>query len=117
MKSLQKIIKEKEEEINKLKTELQNKDNNLKNKEIKKLYSFDDIKIVHFISTDNNINYSIKCLNTDTFAEVEEKLYKEYPKYRETNNLFLYEGKPILRFKTINDNKIKDGLSVTMDVP
>ena len=46
--------------------------NQLKNKERKNV-DFDDIIVVHFISMDQNINYPIKCLKTDTFAEVEEK--------------------------------------------
>ena len=41
---------------------------------------------VYFTSSDQKINYPIPCINTDIFAEVEEKLYKEYPEYRNTNN-------------------------------
>ena len=54
-------------------------------------------------------NCPIKCLKTDTFAEVEEKLYQRYEEYRETNNNFLGKGKIILRFKKICENNIKDG--------
>ena len=54
-------------------------------------------------------NIGIKCLKTNTFAEVEEKLYQTYNEFRETNNVFLAGGKVILRFKTIEQNNIKDG--------
>jgi hypothetical protein len=37
-------------------------------------------------------------LKTETFAEVEEKLYKRYEEYRETNNNFLAKGNLVLRF-------------------
>jgi len=45
---------------------------------------------------------------------VEEKLYQEYPEYRETNNTFLAQGKIILRFKTIDQNNIGTGKPVIL---
>ena len=93
----------KDDIINDLKNKLQNNTNN------KKLINYDDILIVYFISTDQKINHAIKCLKTDTFAEVEEKLYQQYEEYRETNNNFITKGKIVLRFKKICENNIKDG--------
>ena len=75
---------------------------------------YDDILSIHFISLDQNINCAIKCLKTDTFAEVEEKLYQKYGEYRETNNNFTANGRIILRFKSISDNHIKDGDKVQL---
>ena len=72
---------------------------------------------VNFISMDQQVHYSIPCIDTDTFAEVEEKLYKKFPEYRETNNSFLANGNAVLRFKTIGQNNIGDGLPVTMFIP
>ena len=72
---------------------------------------------VNFISNDQQVHYSIPCIPNNTFAEVEEKLYKQFPEYRETNNQFLANGKEVLRFKTINDNKIGSGFPVTMIIP
>ena len=88
-------------EINNLKLQLQNKNNINVN--------YNDILYVHFISTDQEINCPIKCLKTDTFASVEEKLYQKYEEYRETNNNFIAKGKVILRFKKICENHIEDG--------
>ena len=34
---------------------------------------------VNFISMDKKINFSIPCFDTETFAEVEEKLYIKFP--------------------------------------
>ena len=59
-------------------------------------------------------NIGIKCLKTDTFAEVEEKLYQIYDEYRESNNTFLAGGKVVLRFKTIEQNNIRDGEKVQL---
>ena len=69
---------------------------------------------VNFISMDEQIKLSIPCIDTDTFAEVEEKLYKQFPQYRQTNNNFIANGKPVSRLKTIAQNKIGNGLPVTM---
>ena len=102
--NLNEFIKAKDKEINDLKLKLQNNPVN-KNK----LFTFDDILFVHFISMDQKINCGIKCLKTDTFAEVEEKLYQKYEEYRETNNNFLHKGKIVLRFKKICENNIIDG--------
>ena len=46
-----------------------------------------------------------------------KKLYKQYPQYRETNNNFIANGATVLRFKTIAENKIANGLPVTLVVP
>jgi hypothetical protein len=106
--SLNEIIKNKDIEINNLKLQIQNKNNNFVN--------FNDIIIVHFISTDQKINCPINCLKTDTFAEVEEKLYQKYVEYRETNNNFIAKGRVILRFKKICENNIENGDKVQLIV-
>ena len=99
--NLNEIIRNKDIEINNLKLQLQNKNNINVN--------FNDIVNVHFISTDQRINYPINCLKTDTFAQVEEKLYQKYEEYREKNNNFIGKGRLILRFKKICENQIEDG--------
>ena len=76
-----------------------------------------EIQCVNFMSSDQLIHYSIPCISSDIFAEIEEKLYKQFPKYRETNNCFLANGKEVLRFKTISENKIGNGLPVILYVP
>ena len=65
--------------------------------------------IVHFLSSDQKINYAISCVKSSVFAEIEEKLYQEFPKYRNTNNYFMDNAEPVLRFKTIEENKIGNG--------
>ena len=72
-------------------------------------YDIDDIMVINFISGDFSVNCGIKCLPTDIFAEVEEKLYKRFDNLRNTNNMFMANAKPILRFKKICENNIKDG--------
>ena len=142
-----KILKEKEEEINRLKNlDIKNyisQINNLKNiinqKDIQfnilrsqinnrnpnpnpnpiiqdKFYLY-EMMCVNFISLDQTVHYAVPCIKTNIFAEVEEKLYQQYPRYRETNNNFIANGNLVLRFKTIAENGIGNGLPVTLVVP
>ena len=104
--NLKEMLKMKDNIINDLKNQLKNEEH--------KTVNYDDILFVHFISKDLKLNYPIKCLKTDTFAVVEEKLYQKYEEYRETNNNFTANGRIVLRFKSISDNHIKDGDKVQL---
>ena len=111
-KSYQNIINQKEQELNKLKLELQNI-----NSQNKQYIDINKMMTVNFISMDQKIHFAVSCIGTNTFAEVEEKLYKQFPEYRETNNSFLANGQQVLRFKTIRQNNIGNGFPVTMIIP
>ena len=116
VQSLQNEIDKRDQEINKLKKDLENKNinNNIKQElTIKE----SDMATVYFTSSDQRINFAIPCVKYNTFAEVEEKLYKEYPEFRETNNIFIANGNQVLRFKTIEDNKIGNGKPVMLLLP
>ena len=93
----------KDNEINDLKNRIKN------NKFEEPKFSMNDIMVVTFISTDSSVNIGIKCLATDVFAEVEEKLCKRFDNLRNTNNMFTVNARPILRFKKMFENQIKDG--------
>ena len=94
-----------EQQIKQLKINLEN----MQNKNKKKVYNFDEFIVINFISTDQKIsNCALKCLKTETFAEVEERLYQEYDEFRESNNIFTVRGNIILRFKIICENGIRD---------
>ena len=112
---LQKNIKEKEEEINNLKNEIQQKHEN--NSFNKTFYTRDQMIALNFISTDSTLHYAIPCLNKDLFVDVEKKLYDKYPQYKERNNNFLSQGKVVLRFKTIGENHLESGIPIIMQVP
>ena len=105
MNNLFNQINIKDNEINNLKLKLQNNYVNKPNVPMK------DIMVVNFVTGDGKIsNCGIKCLPDETFAEVEEKLYKMYDEYRNTNsNYFICGGRIILRFKKLRENNIKDG--------
>ena len=111
IKELENNIILKNNELNDLKAKLQSININ----QIEKNNNNTD-KCISFILSDYKIVFGIPCSGTSTFAEVEELLYKVYPEYRETNNLFLADGKEVLRFKTIDDNKIGIGKPVMLTV-
>ena len=108
-KSLKNLLYLKEKEINQMKLKIKN---NNKNDNYVKL---DDIMVINFVSNNPPINHGIKCLETETFAEVEEKLYQIYDELRNTNNMFTTNGAPILRFKNLKENKIKDGDKILLN--
>ena len=102
------MLKTKDKEISDLKLKMQ------KSGKDKKLIDFNDIIVINFISSDYKINTGIQCLKTETFAEVEERLYQKYEEFRETNNNFIAKGGIILRFKKICENNLQDGDKVQL---
>ena len=94
IKDLKYQLLEKNNEIKDLKLKLQS--NNEKNKQV---LNMDEIMIVYFQTQDQEINHvAIRCLSSDTFAEIEEKLYKKFENFRNTNNTPICNGRTILRF-------------------
>ena len=111
------LIQNLQNENNNLKTQLIIKDNEINhlklkiknNKKEDEYVNINDIMVVNFISTDNSVHCGIKCMPSYTFAKVEEELYQFYDNLRNTNNAFIVKGRPILRFKKICENNIKNG--------
>ena len=102
-------------QINSLMETIEKKDKQIKElKEQLKQNKFAEMKTIQFISSDMKVNYSTPCKGTETFSEIEDKLYNQYPEYRNGNNTFLFNGKIIQRFKTINENGIKNGDIIIM---
>ena len=99
--NLMNTIEKKDEEIKQLNMKLKNND-------------LSDIIAVNFISNNGVVNYTTSCKGNQPFYEIEEKLYQNYPEYKGRRNFFLYNGNEIKRFKTINENKIKDGGVILM---
>ena len=113
---MQSHIGQKDLGSNNLRSQLSNNNSNNVNN-LPNNVNFNEIIVVNFISMNQNVHYAVAALKNNTFAEIEEKLYKQYPQYRETNNNFIANGASILRFKTIAENKIVNGLPVTLIVP
>ena len=64
--------------------------------------------VVNFVSSQDIQNYSLICKSTDLFEKLEEKLFKDYPKYTKDKTFFLANGSRIETSKTLEENKIKN---------
>ena len=62
-----------------------------------------------FESSDQTMHYSMICKNTDTISDLEKKLYKEFPDFIDSDNIFLSKGTVLNRNKTFESYKIKNG--------
>ena len=74
--------------------------------EIKEIES--KMMVVNFVSSQDIQNYSLICKSTDLFEKLEEKLFKDYPKYTKDKTFFLANGSRIETSKTLEENKIKN---------
>ena len=66
-------------------------------------------------SKDEKMLYSLPCKNNNTINDIEKELYKEFPEYSKTKNIFLYKGKMINKFETFQKNNIKNGDVLILD--
>ena len=64
---------------------------------------------IKFCSVYQDIDYYVICNRNDKFYIIEEKLYEKYPEYLDTENYFMVNGIKINKYKTIEQNKIKNG--------
>ena len=99
--TLKNKLKYKVEELEQIK--LDNNINNSKNKDDEMQFA------INFISDSQDMMFPMICKQSDLISRFEEKLYNEYPKYKEINTYLTVNGEVIKRFKTIEENKIHQG--------
>jgi len=65
---------------------------------------------VNFVSMGRNDigHYSLICKKRDLFVKVEERLYEDFPQFKDYETYFEVNGKRIKRFKTLEQNQIKN---------
>ena len=123
MNHLKSKIKDYENIINLLENQLKDK-NNIIQKYINSINSnqinnqmnitsikpFEKIMSINFVSMGNQdiSNYSLVCKNTDLFVKLEQMLNNEFPYLKEQEPYFLVNGGRIKRFKTLDENGIKN---------
>ena len=73
-----------------------------------KLLKGEKLISVIFKSVDQKIHFSVICKNTEKFIKLEEKLYNDYPEYADLDNFFIVNGKVISKFKSLEENNIKN---------
>jgi len=97
---LQQIVDSQQKEINNLQQKLNNN--------ISSLIPGPKDYVINIKSIDNKVNYRINCKNIDIFVKIEGILYNEFPYLKDYNTYFKNRGKIVKRFKTLDENKIKN---------
>jgi len=107
---LQNIINMKNDEMNKLKSKLN--DNTIEN-----IQPEEEKLEISFMSCDQIINnFIVPCKDSDLFVRIEENLYDEYSEYKEKVTYFMVGGSIIKRFKTLKENNIKSGSIIMLNI-
>ena len=104
---LQEIFK-RDREIEKL--------NNILERYPYKLDENEHLILVISTSVDTKILYSIICKNTTKFFVLESKLYDNMKEYLETENYFTVNGGGFNKFKTLEENKIKNNDIIILNI-
>ena len=52
-------------------------------------------------------HYAMSCKNTELFVNLEERLYEDFPQFKKVETIFMVDARRILRFQTLDENKIK----------
>ena len=107
IKSLEKELNKKNEEIQQL---LSQNNNNQGKYKITSINPGEEIMCINFVSMSNQDinNYGLVCKNTDLFIRAEERLYEDFPQFKKYETYFETNGKRIKRFQTLSENNIKD---------
>ena len=107
IKSLEKELNKKNEEIQQL---LSQNNNNQGKYKITSINPGEEIMCINFVSMSNQDinNYGLVCKNTDLFIRAEERLYEDFPQFKKYETYFEANGKRIKRFQTLSENNIKD---------
>ena len=103
--SLENDLAQKDIEIQKLRSQKSND-----YFDISSLKSNDKIIGVNFVSMGiNDIgHYNLVCKTRDLFVKLEERLYTDFPQFKNYETYFEVNGKRIKRFQTLEQNKIKN---------
>ena len=66
------------------------------------------INVIFQSSNEIEVNCHILCKKNFIFNQVEKLFYEKFPKFKEAKNIFLCNGKPVDKMKTLEENDIKD---------
>ena len=71
---------------------------------------------VNFMPLDQSFIRPIVCKNTDTLAILEQKIYNEYPEFKDHHTYLTVGGEIKKRFKTMDENGIKDSYAIVINI-
>jgi hypothetical protein len=109
IKILENNLKAKNNELQNLLSK-NNNNNNIINYKITSINPGEEILAINFVS--NGVqdigHYNLICKNTDLFVRLEERLYQDFPDFKNYETYFEVNTRRIKRFKTIEENNIKN---------
>ena len=109
IKILENNLKAKNNELQNLLSK-NNNNNNIINYKITSINPGEEILGINFVS--NGVqdigHYNLVCKNTDLFVRLEERLYQDFPDFKNYETYFEVNTRRIKRFKTIEENNIKN---------
>ena len=108
IKILENNLKAKNNELQNLLSK--NNNNNIINYKITSINPGEEILAINFVSNGvkDICNYNLICKNTDLFVRLEERLYQDFPDFKNYETYFEVNTRRIKRFKTIEENNIKN---------
>ena len=116
IQNLKNDISKKEKELLSLKNELNIKKEELNQIKSNNMVDKGQIFSINFMSVSHDKIFPISCSSNDTIVKFEELFYNEYPEYKDHNTYLTVNGKSVKRFKTIEENGIKQGNAIIVDV-
>ena len=110
IKSLKDEINKKNIEIEKYNLDKQSEDY------ITSLKPGEKIMCINFVSMGTNDigHYALACKNTDLFVRLEERLYNDFPQFKNYETYFEVNTRRIKRFKPLEENNIKNKNIINM---
>jgi hypothetical protein len=69
-----------------------------------------------FSSCDQKLHYPIICKNSEQFNLEENRLLEKFSEYKEYENYFTFNGEKVNKYMTIDENKIKNGDNVLLNI-
>ena len=110
IKELNFTLANKNKEINNLINKLQNND------QISEYIKKDQMLIIQIKSVNQKVDMSFACKKTDIFARIEEKLYNEYPEFKDLNTYYTVGGRMVKRFRNMQENNIKNNDKILLNI-
>ena len=96
------IIERKEKIISDLQSRLSsNAINTVPSKNYENLLNDEKLVAIKFILVDQQINHTIICNSQTIFHNIEDQLYEKFPVYKESDNLFMFNGHQINKCKSL----------------
>ena len=114
LKNLNKSLNIKDNIIYNLNNQINNLSLNRNSQNIK--FGLNEIVTILFKSIDQKVEIPLSIPKSELFVRLEERLYEQYPEYRDLNNYFTVKGRVIKRFRTIQENNLNNYDKILLNV-